>query len=368
MNSTKNVKPISSFLVFLISTLLLFTYSSCGKDDPGPDPCTPTTWYRNADGDDEGDAASTKESCEQPDGYVANNLDPDDTNANITSDCTMITYYLDNDGDGFGDPDSNTIAQCAGLDAPTDYVTDNTDCNDSDNSIHPGATDLPFDQIDSDCGGEQEALIWDGPDFQFIKAGDADWTLPENQDKLTDKIILTRQNNNVYLYNYQWWQDNFGEDAEHFVDASDLAWEYYGSDVVGSVKDMGNIQASGGVKGGVRWALLDATGVDNPNPAWDNFPLYGTLGDPTHFYSLHNMASIVRMLSLNFQVESVVNDFGIDTDGGFTTNESIFQLVGKKLGVWLVEENIYFTLTFDLWEDDNPSIIYTRSTPNNDEQ
>ncbi|MFS4466746.1 hypothetical protein [Maribacter sp. 2210JD10-5] len=36
--------------------------------------------------------------------------------------------------------------------------------------------------------------IWTGPDITFTKADMADWTLPENQDRITDNVWITRQN------------------------------------------------------------------------------------------------------------------------------------------------------------------------------
>ncbi|MEO1008543.1 MAG: GC-type dockerin domain-anchored protein [Planctomycetota bacterium] len=35
--------------------------------------------------------------------------------------------------------------------------------------------------------------IWSGYDLEFVKPDGSDWTLPENQDLLTDNVILTRQ-------------------------------------------------------------------------------------------------------------------------------------------------------------------------------
>lgn len=59
------------------------------------------------------------------------------------------TYYEDADSDGYGNPD---VSQSA-TSQPEEYVIDNTDCDDTDASIHPGAVDTPDDEIDQDCNG-----------------------------------------------------------------------------------------------------------------------------------------------------------------------------------------------------------------------
>ena len=54
------------------------------------------------------------------------------------------TYYRDADGDGFGDP-GNTAT---GTDLPAGHVCDNTDWNDANASVHPGAPEVP-DGVDN---------------------------------------------------------------------------------------------------------------------------------------------------------------------------------------------------------------------------
>ncbi|WP_298117220.1 T9SS type A sorting domain-containing protein [Flavobacterium sp.] len=60
------------------------------------------------------------------------------------------TYYQDSDNDGYGNPNVN-LQSCEG--APSGYVTLGTDCDDTNNLIHPNAVDVCYDGIDNDCNG-----------------------------------------------------------------------------------------------------------------------------------------------------------------------------------------------------------------------
>lgn len=63
----------------------------------------------------------------------------------------LSTFYRDADGDGYGDA-ARTATGPAGC-TPAGYATNNADCNDNNNSIHPGAAETPDDGIDQDCDG-----------------------------------------------------------------------------------------------------------------------------------------------------------------------------------------------------------------------
>jgi hypothetical protein len=67
----------------------------------------------------------------------------------VTAEGVMTTYYGDADGDGYGDP-ANTTEACS---APAGYVTDNTDCDDNNAAVNPGATEV-CNGIDDDCDGQ----------------------------------------------------------------------------------------------------------------------------------------------------------------------------------------------------------------------
>ena len=123
-----------------------------------------STWYADGDGDGYGSEVSTV-ACEAPSGWVDNADDCDDEDASawpaatevcdeVDNDCdgdvdeeVLETWYLDWDGDGYGD--SGFSAE--GCEAPTaDYVDDATDCDDQDPDVNPGETEV-CNGVDDDC-------------------------------------------------------------------------------------------------------------------------------------------------------------------------------------------------------------------------
>ena len=147
-----------------------------------------TTYYLDSDGDGYGDPNNSILEIANlvPTGYVTDNTDCNDNYASIypgakeiagdgiVQDCNgedlvkntpileFSTYYLDSDGDGYGDPNTTTIGVTTSV--PTGYVVDDTDCDDTDASINPGATEIEYDGIDQNCDGE-DVLAGTPPKF-----------------------------------------------------------------------------------------------------------------------------------------------------------------------------------------------------------
>ena len=143
--------------------------NDCDGATDGNDAVDVITWYADADGDGYGAPGTTFISCTAPSGWVADGTDCDDLNASINPSATescngvdddcdgttdeadavdAITWYVDADSDGYGDAASATTA----CDRPSGYVTDDTDCDDSDSGVRPGATEV-CDGADNDCDG-----------------------------------------------------------------------------------------------------------------------------------------------------------------------------------------------------------------------
>jgi len=161
----------------LLLSLLMLGLISCGD----PPPCSPGT--HKVDGecvDDIGDTGesgsgtdkdedgfSTPEDCDDKDPSV--HPEADEYCDEIDNDCdgdidepdaiNAASYFVDADGDGFGDPDT-TITSCVLEDGMSE---DDTDCDDDAETAYPGAEEIWYDGIDNDClGGSDDDADGDG--------------------------------------------------------------------------------------------------------------------------------------------------------------------------------------------------------------
>lgn len=131
------------------------------------------TWYADTDADNYG-AGAPLEYCDEPVGVVMDSADCDDGDAAINPAATEVcdaadtdedcngnaddadgsasgkrAYYVDGDSDSYGA--SAAISYC---DPPADVVENDTDCDDGDAAVHPGATEAcDAANTDEDCDG-----------------------------------------------------------------------------------------------------------------------------------------------------------------------------------------------------------------------
>lgn len=185
-----------SFLLSVIALgFITITASGGGGGDGSASTTTPeqptlTTYYLDADGDGYGDINNPIEDETRPSGYVAGSNDCDDSdpeihpkatevcdgvdndcdgeiNEGFNDSCQKVTYYLDADGDGYGDSNQTKedYTQLAG------YVLNGNDCDDSDADVNPSATEI-CDGLDNNCSDViDEGCASPQPRFTDLKDG-----------------------------------------------------------------------------------------------------------------------------------------------------------------------------------------------------
>jgi hypothetical protein len=151
--------------------------------DRADDPAVPTEptlgdctagviYHADTDGDGFGDAAVEELLCDPAPGWVEDASDCDDTKATvhpgalercggIDEDCDGLIddadgdlagdleAWPDGDGDGHGDAAVAPRSACVAL--PGEVIGDGSDCDDTDQMVHPGAIETTCDGVDSDC-------------------------------------------------------------------------------------------------------------------------------------------------------------------------------------------------------------------------
>jgi len=183
-------------------------------DDSGLLAATATSWYPDADGDGYGaadDAGSVQ--CDADATYaLEDNSDCDDGDAAINpgaaevcdeddtdEDCDGLSddddgdatgfnsFYADTDSDGYGDPD-NVVERC---DATASFLEDDTDCDDGNRLVNPGAEEIWYDGADQDCDGasdyDADGDGFDSDDYSGDDCDDEDATVnPDGTDDSED--------------------------------------------------------------------------------------------------------------------------------------------------------------------------------------
>ena len=168
----------------MLSTLLLpLLMSGClptivddwPSDSDDTSSCSEQSWYIDVDGDGYGDADVAIEDCTPPSGYVADATDCNDNDAHIhpgarEDDCQDDTDYNCDGSFGEVDQDDDGYLACEG------------DCNDDDVSVNPDATEVCDDaDVDEDCNG-----LADDDDGGVDASTFFDWYLDDDGDGYGD--------------------------------------------------------------------------------------------------------------------------------------------------------------------------------------
>ncbi len=152
------------------------------------------TYYDDSDSDGFGDPNDSVDECSRPAGYVQDNTDCDDSRNDVNPVAAELcdavdhncdgsntegavgnaNFYLDSDGDGFGDPDELERA----CEAPAGYVAnpdegnsdvnnEGFDCDDTDSDVNPSVVEVCATSYDDNCNGlaNGDEPLADGMDF-----------------------------------------------------------------------------------------------------------------------------------------------------------------------------------------------------------
>ena len=187
----------------------------CDDTDAAVNP--ETEWFLDGDGDGYGDATSFVVQCAAPGGYVTNADDCDDSTGAVSpgaaevcdgtdNDCDGAidlyatdapTWYMDFDGDGYGNDDASGEA-CT---APTGFIATGGDCDDLRDDVNPDAVEY-CDDADNDCDG----LF----DLDDPSATDLVWYADRDGDGFGDLTVTTLS---------CWQPDGFVDDTTDCDDA-----------------------------------------------------------------------------------------------------------------------------------------------------
>jgi len=105
-------------------------------------------WVENSDDCDDLDPDRNPDATEICNGGIDDDCDrlSEESDPDLDID-TQIRWYQDLDADGYGNPQRFTEA-CL---APSGYVDDGTDCNDTRDTVHPDANEICNEAVDDDC-------------------------------------------------------------------------------------------------------------------------------------------------------------------------------------------------------------------------
>ena len=220
-----------------------------------------STFYADLDGDGHGDPSSSVTECAAPSGYVSGATDCDDSDAGVNPDAVEVCdgsvdedcdgdvdeddasdaglWYVDADGDGFGDP--LVVAQACV--APTKFVADATDCDDGSPFSFPGGIETCDGVLDEDCDGSideddaVDAATWHR-DFDGDGYGDALVTrdscvVPSGH--VSDASDCNDARSDVFPGAMEVWYDGVDQDCAGMADENDADGDGHEAEFMGGL-------------------------------------------------------------------------------------------------------------------------------------
>ena len=246
--------------------------------------------------DSDGDGYPVGEDCDDSDADIYPGA-PEYCNG-VDDDCDIVvdevgavdaeTWYVDNDGDGYGYEDITTLPFPGMCDQPVGYVSDDDDCDDYDDLVNPGATEIVGDSIDNDCDG----LIDETVDVE-----------PEPEPEDTGLPTETDADGDGYTMD----EDCDDTDAEVNPEAEEVAGDLVDNDCDGIVDNGLAVTVSSTVFAS-SWTFC-----------------YESSGDWSHWWG-----GSIGCETISAGTSSVFVD-------GFPTGASYIRLNGERSGGWLVE-------------------------------
>ncbi len=304
------------------------------------------------------------------DGFTPSDGDCDDTDSDVNpeaieicdnkdNDCddsvdegVMNTYYKDVDGDTYGIPDS-TMDACQ---APSGYVSDSSDCDDSDAKINPGAIEIGCNDIDENCDNVKACVMPDTGqdkcyDFDIEKdpcpnPGDAFYGQDAQYDTLPEQSYtkLDAQGNDLPVSATEWvmvrdnvtgliWEvkNEDTDDTTNYNNPSDpdntYTWYDSNSETNGGnpgtsgdgkntenfIEDMNRVNEGNGFGGYTDWrmpTIKELSSIVNSNT-------YDSAINSTYFGAGRTMSSYYW--SSTTYVRSTVLAWGVGFNDGFVT-------------------------------------------------